>query len=145
MNMDVGGNACSSSSADVCADVEAIGVINFAQYAHRAADQLNHFLAGLAVQVFQGRPVHFRNDHEMAGGIGETVEDYEGMGGSVHNQVFHPIFLLNSPAKHTAIWLFLLLNVSHSPGRPELIHNVCILPDNLKAHKKTCIRFENMI
>ena len=77
MKVDVTDDAGAASAAEIHADVHAVRFVERAKRAFNTRGKLHHFGEGFGIRAGEIADVRVGNDHDVAGGIGKTIEDDE--------------------------------------------------------------------
>ena len=120
--MDVSGDAGAGGFADVHAEIDAIGVVNIAQYGLEALGKRHHFIGGLGREVAKLIEVGVGHDHHVAGGVGIGVEDNEAVLAAMNDEGFLVVVGFHGGAEDATDSLLGSGDVGVAPGSPEVIH-----------------------
>lgn len=63
------------------------------------------------------------NNHQMAAGVGVSIQNDEGAFPPEGDQILHPVLALQRITKDAATFVLVVHNIVHSPGRPDVIHS----------------------
>ena len=116
------GHARPGGSADVGSHVEALGRIDRAQRVHGAREQFHNLGPGGRFEQFKAGRVLVGHHHQVTAGVRVAVEHDESRFAARQDQVARSVGQIQCGAKDAAGHGFVILNVFHPPGRPELIH-----------------------
>ena len=89
--MDVSGDAGASGFADVHTQIDAVGMVEFAQDGFHALRERYHFAGGFRWQLSQFVEVRVGNDHHVAGCVGKRVQDDEAMLATIDDAHFRVV------------------------------------------------------
>jgi Ca2+-binding RTX toxin-like protein len=112
------GDAGAGDPAEVPADVEALWTVELRQRPHALPREPMN-LQGLAVtELRELTDVPEGRDHQVAGGIGEPVQERECLPAAMDDEA-GLVLALGGPAKDAPFLLVGLLDVFEAPGRPQ--------------------------
>ncbi len=90
--MDVSGNPCPGSFADVHSKVDSIRVVELAEEGLQALGEGDHFGGGIRGQEVEAVKVGVGDDHDVPRGVREGVDDDEAMLSTVEDEVALIVF-----------------------------------------------------
>ncbi len=122
MKVHVLGHARPGGSAEVDAHVEALRGVNRTQRPHGAREQLHNLGARGRFEQLKAGDVLVGRHHQVPAGVRVAVEHDEGRLPARQDQVARSVGQVQRGAKDAAGHGFVILNILHPPGRPELIH-----------------------
>jgi len=123
MPMQVFRNASPCSLAHVEANIKSFRLIYCIENFHCMSDHLHHLCARRFVKLRKFLLVLERQNQQMSCCIWIAVENHKGPFPPVNQIHFILIRLLQRKAKWALIGMSFVLQILHSPGRPELFHN----------------------
>ena len=122
--MDVADDSGTAGARQVHAQVHAIGFVVGAEGAFDALGELHHFGERFGIGAGEIADMSVRNDHDVAGGVGVTIEDDEDFFAAIDDE---SIFIVSAGggAAEDAFGEFVglgLLHVLVAPGSPDVVH-----------------------
>src|SRR5262245_53525653 len=102
--MDVFLYARACSFANICANIECLGIVNAAENCHTARGQFHHFSAGLGVEIFQSSLMIQWDNHQMSTRIRIAVENYVRVFTAKRDEILSAVYLFLRIAKHAPIF-----------------------------------------
>ncbi len=87
VHVDVSGDTGSGGLADVHSQIDAIRAIELAEHAFQALGQEDHLGRGLGGQQVQAVHVLVGDDHDVAGGVREGVDDDEAVRAAIEDEI----------------------------------------------------------
>ena len=122
VHVDVSGDAGAGGFADVHAQVDAVGVVEFAQDCLHALRQRHHFIRGFWRELLQFVEVRVGDDHHVAGSVGKRIQDDEALLAAIDDESFGVVACLHGVAEDAASRLLGGRDVGVAPRGPEVIH-----------------------
>ena len=108
--------------ADVPADVEPLGGEHGAQRRDPLDREPMHLRRLGLLQRVEPRPVAVRRHHQVAGCVGELVEEHEGQLAAVDDELRLVLRQRGRAAEDAVVGVVRVLDVLEPPRRPELLH-----------------------
>jgi len=121
--MDMVYDPCACGLADVNSQVEVLGLIGLADLCQGKIGKLHQLSERPIVEPFNGRFVGVGNNHDVPAGVREAVKDDKCLLATVEDEVAGPVGLAQSSAENADITLGVVLDIGHSPGRPDMVHD----------------------
>ncbi len=104
--MDVSGDAGAGGFADVHAQVDAVGVVEFAQDVLHALRERHHFVGGFWWQFLQFVQMGVGDDHHVAGRVGIRIQNDEAVLAAIDDERFLVVAGFRGVAEDAARGLF---------------------------------------
>ena len=121
--MDVSGDAGAGGFADVHTEVDAVGVVEFAQDRLHALRELHHFIRGFRWEFLQLVEMRVGHNHYVAGRVGKRIQDDEAMLAAMHDAGFGVVARINRVTENAARCLLSGRDIGIAPRGPEVIHS----------------------
>lgn len=130
MHVNMAGHACTGSFAHIEADVKSVRMVKFAEDALQPVGQIDHFMGCRRVQFLQLVCVLVRDHHDVAGSIGEGIEDDEATFTAMDDTGPGVIAEVESCAKNAVLGLVSPGDIGIPPGGKNKVHVKKKIPDH---------------
>src|SRR5580692_3111536 len=124
VEVEMADDACACGAAEVHAEIHAVRLVICLEGFFHALGQMHHFAEGIAIAQIQFGDVSVGNDHDVAGGVREAVEDDENLRAAIDDERVLIVLPGGGVAKN-AVGLFPRHDLRHvriAPGGPEIVH-----------------------
>src|SRR5580698_5758476 len=136
VEVEMADDACACGAAEVHAEIHAVRLVICLEGFFHALGQMHHFAEGIAIAQIQFGDVSVGNDHDVAGGVREAVEDDENLRAAIDDERVLIVLPGGGVAKN-AVGLFPRHDLRHvriAPGGPEIVHREASSKSKSCAH-----------
>ena len=124
VKMQVADDARAGGAAQVHAKIHPIGLVIYLEDFFHALREMHHFVERAGIAEVQFGDVGVGDDHDVAGGVGEAVENDENFRAAINDERVLIVLASGGLAKN-AVGLFSSRDLRHvliAPRGPEIVH-----------------------